>query len=153
GSVDSSRSAGRAQLWELDTPAAVVAIRGTSFALTFSHDAGARLGVFHGNVELQQAESAEGPGQVLSIGAHEEAVATRRKPLRKLKEFDAFMKDRYDGRAKLEHRHQEILGTWTSYTPSIRTGLRKKFVAPPPKRIRRPPPPRQRRATKIRNSY
>ncbi len=154
GIVDSARAVGRAQRWELNTPVAVVAVRGTAFALTFSRSEGSRLGVFEGTVEMQPAESAQGPGQAMRVNSGEEVLAARGKPLRRLKEPSGPMRVYAGKRGRLRERHQAIQRTWTAFTPTVRKDLRKKFVVPPSRHpAHKPRPPRRRPRTQQQNSY
>lgn len=147
GTVNSTKAAGRAQLWEIYTPVAGVAIRGTQFALHFSRAIGARLGVYEGEVEVQPAETAEGLPAATRVSANQEAFIPRGKPLRLLTAQSPLMVSLRARRVQVKRRQSQLEGTWTAFTPSVKKELRRKFVAPPPKpRPARPKPPRVRRA-------
>jgi hypothetical protein len=148
GSVDSDRATGHPQKWEINTPVAVVAIRGTSFVFRFTRTEGAQLSVYEGVVEMEPAETAQGKGQPIHAQAGQEILALRGKPLH-LIPHGPFSRRFEKKRSSLRRRHAVILRTWTPFTPTVRNDLRKKVVAPPPKRpIRRLPPrymPKSRR--------
>jgi len=146
GVVDSARAAGTVQSWVFNTPAFVVAIRGTEFALEFSKGKPGRLGVFEGVVELQPAETAAGPLSPVRVSAGQEAVAARGKPLLMLAKFSPGMQALSALRSRLKARQRQIHDTWSPFTPAVRHDARSKFVAPPPKRrvrrsVGRPPKP------------
>jgi hypothetical protein len=148
GKVDSARTAGIAQQWEFNTPAAVVAIRGTEFGLAFTKTEGSRLGVFEGTVEVEPAETAEGLQPPVQINAGQEALAHRGKPIKTLAQFSPAMQKLNSLRAPLQRRQRVIQNTWSPFTPAVRSELRRKFVAPAPKRVRiHPHPTRVHKAT------
>ncbi len=145
GKVDSARAAGIAQQWEFNTPASVVAIRGTEFALQFSKPEGCHLGVFEGTVEVEPAETAEGLQPPVRVSVGQEAVSRRGKPLQMLTKFTPRMQALSAKRAFVARRQRQIQNTWSPFTPAVRAESRRKFVAAPPKRPRiRPHPVRAR---------
>lgn len=147
GVVDSAAAAGRAQVWDIVTPVATAAIRGTQFAFAFDRAKGARLGVFEGEIDLQPAETAAGVLPPTSVAAGQEAFAPKGKPIQLLKAPGPWMQGLAQRRIDVKRRQLQLKQTWTPFTPSVKQDLRKKVVAPPPKpRPRRPPAPRVRRA-------
>jgi hypothetical protein len=134
GKVDSMRAAGTVQRWEFNTPAAVVAVRGTEFALEASRQGGTHLGVFEGTVELEPAETAQGLQPPVQVSAGQESVAKRGKPIQIMSRFSPRMQAIAGKRQVLKRRQQRIQNTWSPFTPAVRTELRRKFVSPPPKR-------------------
>jgi hypothetical protein len=141
GKVDSEQAAGSAQRWEFYTPAAVIAIRGTEFVLDVSQKEGTRLGVFEGTVEMQPAETAEGQEPPQDIAAGHEALAQRNRPIQILSRFSPRLAALAARRTAVRRRQQDIENTWSPFTPTVRTELRHKLVAPPVKHraIRRAP--------------
>jgi hypothetical protein len=145
GKVDSGRAAGTAQNWEFSTPAAVIGIRGTEFAIQADRQAGTRLAVFEGRVEMQPAETAEGLQPMMEIQGGHESVSRRGKPIQTLPQFSPGMKALDARRALFRRRMKQAQDTWSPFTTGVRAELRRKFVAPPPKtRPARPHPPRKR---------
>jgi hypothetical protein len=147
GKVDSERTAGTVQRWEFNTPAAVVAVRGAEFAIVASHEEGTRLGVFEGSVDIEPAETAEGRQSPQEVQSGREADARRGRPIQILARFGPRMAVLSALRPTLRRRQKQIEGTWSPFTPTVRTELRRRFVAPPPKHapVRRPPPRTRRR--------
>ncbi len=152
GKVDSKRSAGVPQKWEFNTPASVIAIRGTEFALDYTRAEGSHLGVFEGTVELEPAETAQGRQPPVPITAGHEAVIQHGRPIQTTTKFSPRMQARLNGRSYLAGRLRHIQNTWSPFTPTVRTELRRKFVSPPPKRASRRPIHRPAAARKIRKS-
>jgi hypothetical protein len=138
GKVDSARTAGTVQHWEFNTPAAVVAIRGTEIGLWASKEEGTHLGVFEGKVDMQGAETAEGPQPVTEIQVGKEAVARRGRPVQAASKYSPTMSLLAGKRRDMQHRQQVIENTWSPFTPTLRTELRKKFVAAPAKHRPKP---------------
>lgn len=133
GKVDSEHAAGSAQRWEFYTPAAVIAIRGTEFAIDVSRQEGTRLGVFEGTVEMQAAETAEGPQPPQDIGAGHEALAQRNRTIQVAARFSPRLAALAARRAVVRRRQQAIENTWSPFTPTVRAELRRKLVTPPVK--------------------
>jgi hypothetical protein len=92
GRLDSARAAGIPQSWEFNTPAFVIAVRGTEFALQASQAAGSRLAVFEGEVELAPAETAEGLQPPFRVTAGQEALLKRGKAVHTSSQFSPAMK-------------------------------------------------------------
>jgi hypothetical protein len=140
GRIDSLRAASMAQHWELDSPAAVLVIRGTEFVFVVTQGVGSRLGVFEGRVEVQPAETAEGPQTPLFIDSNHEMLAMRGKPLKTLEKFSPTMRSLLAKRRALRLSHQHAQAVWSPFTPTVRTQLRRNFVAPPSvkHKVRRP---------------
>jgi hypothetical protein len=134
GKVDSQRTAGTVQDWEFDTPAAVVAIRGTEFGLTAAKQEGTHLGVFEGKVDFQPAETAAGPQPVTEVPSGHETVASRGRPIQTFTKFTATMSSLASLRQGLRSRQKVIQNTWSPFTPTVRKELRRRFVSVPPKR-------------------
>jgi hypothetical protein len=133
GRVDSGRTAGTVQEWEFDTPAAVVAIRGTEFGLSASRQEGTHLGVFEGKVDMQAAETAAGPQPVTEVQTGHESVAQRGRPIQTFTKFSAGMSSLAVRRQTVRSRQKVIQDTWSPFTPSVRKELRRKYVSVPPK--------------------
>lgn len=145
GRVDSAKAAGVSQRWEFNTPMAVIAVRGTEFAIEAIPSMATRLGVFEGEVDMQPAETAEGLPPPIRIAAGNEGLLWRGKTaLRQVLGERMRGIDRI-GRPRLRERHRRIQQTWSPYTPLVRGDLRKRFVAPPPKAINRKPVRREPR--------
>jgi hypothetical protein len=148
GKVDSGRTAGTPQHWEFNTPAAVIGIRGTEFAIVFSKTEGTRLGVLEGKVDMEPAETAEGIQAPIEVIAGQEALARRGKRIATFARFSPVMQKLAKKEGALRRRLQQVQNTWSPLTPETRADARKKFVAAPPKPHRAPPRPgRTRRAT------
>jgi len=147
GKVDSARSAGVAQRWEFNTPAAVAVVQGTEFAIQASRAEGTRLGVFEGSVDMEPAETAEGVQPTVEVTSGHEADARKGLPIQIAARFSPPMAALAAQRAALRRRQSTIENTWTPFTPSVRAELRRRFVAPAAKHktIRRVAP-RKRRA-------
>jgi hypothetical protein len=145
GIVDSSRTAGIVQQWEFNTPAAVVGISGTEFAIEFSKAEGSRLGVFEGKVDMEPAETAEGLQPPVQVTMGHEAVAKRGRPLRTSGRFSPWMHILSEKLPALRRRQKQIEETWSPFTTTVRKELRLKFVAPPPKVKRNNPRPLKRK--------
>jgi len=151
GTVDSKRAAGSIQRWEFHTPAAVVAVRGTLFGITASKQEGTHLGVFAGNVDVQPAETAEGPQPVTEVPSGHETVARRGRPIQTFTKFSAMMSTLAARRTAVLRRQKVIQDTWSSFTPSVRKELRGRYVSPPPKHrsIRRSVPRPRRHSSPV----
>jgi hypothetical protein len=134
GKVDSVRAAGFSQHWDFQTPAAVVGVRGTEFAIDSSGREGTSLGVFEGTVAMEPAETAAGPQPPVEIPAGRQADAKRGKPIRISPRFSPHMMVLLAKRPPLRRRQKQIQDTWSPFTPTVRSEMRKQFVAPPPKR-------------------
>jgi len=134
GRVDSKRAAGTAQRWEFNTPAAVAAVRGTEFGIAASRQEGMHLGVFDGVVEVQPAETAEGPQPAQEVPAGREAVIRRGQPIQTFAKFSAAVSALAARRQAVRSRQKVIENTWSPFTPSVRKELRARFVSAPPKR-------------------
>ena len=143
GEVDSERAASTVQRWEFNTPAAVIAIRGTEFAIEFSKKNGARLGVFEGTVGLAPAETAEGQQPPIDVDAGHEAIVKRGRPIQTTTKFSPSMKVIAAALPAFRRRLREVQHTWSPFTPDVRAEARKRFVAPPPKPIHHRPPVRK----------
>jgi len=150
GKVDSERAAGTAQLWEFNTPAAVLAVRGTEFAIDVSRREGTRLGVFEGSVDMEPAETAEGLQPPQKIPSGREATARRGQPIQLLTRFSSRTTVLSALCPALRRRQKQIEDTWSPFTPTVRAELRRRYVTPPSKhsmirrshpRTRRSPPP------------
>jgi hypothetical protein len=152
GKVDSRRTVGTVQRWEFDTPAAVLAVRGGDFAITVTHDDGTRLGVFEGSVDMEPAETAEGPAPPQEVLAGHEASARRGKAVQVLARLSPRLAALSALRPVLHVRQTQIEDTWSPLTPTVRAELRRAYVAAPPKHsyVRRAPArPRHRPSTGI----
>jgi hypothetical protein len=134
GQVDSARTAGTPQRWEFNTPVAVVAVRGTEFAIEVAPRQSTRLGVFEGEVEMQAAETAEGLPAPVRVGSGQEAFLRRGRGSIMLSKFGPRMEHLARWRGGLRQRQARIQRTWSPHTPIVRQELRRKFVAPAPKR-------------------
>lgn len=144
GKVDSDR-APRPQHWEFNTPSAVCAVRGTEFAIVATREAGTRLAVFEGEVEMREAETAQGEGKPFRIEARQEGFAQRGKAIQVLKAFSPMMIERTKRRNDLRARFKKNQDTWSPITPAVRKDFRGKFVSPKNKLPkRRVLPPRRR---------
>lgn len=135
------------QNWEFKTPLAVCGVRGTEYAIEYSPEAGMRLGVFEGEVDVQEAEGPQGFPPMVRIGARHEAFIARGKPLKRLDAFSPSMEKLRAQRPDLRNRFNRMNGTWTPFTPTTRLEHRKKFITRAklrPKRIR--PNPRRKAA-------
>jgi hypothetical protein len=138
--ADSSRMSGY-QKWDIKTPAAAVAIRGTELAVHFSPPQGTRVAVWEGDIEMQAAETAQGENKPIRVAANQEGVAARGKPLQVLPKFSATMRPWFEKRADLRRRMQRMQQGWSYWNPQDRAGLRKQRVEPPPKVKPRKPRP------------
>jgi hypothetical protein len=133
------------QKWSFETPGAVAAVRGTEFAIHVTPEKETRIGVFEGKVDVQPAESAEGPAPAVSVLTNQEALLARGKKLAMLSKFSEPIAPWVAWRTNLRSRHQRIQGTWSPFTPAVRQELRTKFVKPLAKKRARPKRPRQRK--------
>jgi hypothetical protein len=133
GTVDSERAAGRSQRWEFNTPAAVLAVCGTEFALDVSKQEGTRMGVFEGKVAMQTAETAEGPQPPIEVSSGQEAAARRGRPIQTSAKLGSRLTALSALRGPARRRQKQIEGTWSPFTPTVRADLRRRFVAPPAK--------------------
>jgi len=139
GKVDSSRVPIQ-QRWDFSTPAAAIAVRGTEFALSFSSVDGTRLAVYEGLVEMQAAETAEGPQPVERIGANQEGWVRRGRPLTVQKTFSPEMQRLRERRAELRKRMAVHQQGWSVWNPQDRKELRKKMVPAFKKQTVKPKP-------------
>jgi hypothetical protein len=149
GDVDSARAAGIVQRWEFNTPAAVIAVHGTEFAIEVVPRQEARLGVFEGMVEMQPAETAEGPQPPVQVSEGQESISKRGKSIQTLAHFSPRMKILLSKRPSLEKRLKRVQDTWSPFTPSVRATLRSKFVAAPKPHPHRSPPGARRRKVPV----
>lgn len=149
GKVDSKRTAGTVQDWEFDTPAAVLAVRGTEFGITATKQEGTHLGVFEGKVDFQPAETAEGTQPVTEVPAGRETVSSRGHPIQTFTKFTPVMSSLASLRQVLRSRQKVIEDTWSPFTPTVRKELRRKFVSVPPKHhyVRKAAPRKPRHET------
>jgi hypothetical protein len=127
--------------WVFETPAAVVAIRGTEFALLHSDSEGTELGVFQGSVEMSPAETAEGTAPPIRIGAQEAGVVGRKTPLHKLTAFPPHLVQERNRVVNLRKRFQTAQHVWSPYTVEYRKEMRRKWI--PEFKAHKPPPRRQ----------
>lgn len=123
----------QAQQWIFNTPAAVVAVRGTEFSLEYAAPQGAALGVFEGQVDFQAAETAAGESPVVRVGAGEEAVLKRGAALQK-RPLTGPRRAWRERLPDLRARSRRVQEGWSHWNPEDRRALRKNRVAPPPKR-------------------
>ena len=146
GKIDALR-AGAAQRWEFNTPAAECDIRGTEFIIevSTSNPVGTRLAVYEGQVEMTPAETAAGEQPATRVEAMQEWEALRGKSLKRLAHFSQTMQTQKGKMKELRDTMRTIQGTWSPFTPEVRTTMRKKFIAPPEKPVHRKPKVRRRR--------
>jgi len=118
------------QDWEFKTPVAVCGVRGTEFAIEASRETGMRLGVFEGEVDVQEAEGPQGMPPLVRVGARQEAFVARGKPLQRLDQFSPGMVRHWNRRTDVRVRQVRVKKTWTPFTPAVRIEHRRKYVVP-----------------------
>jgi hypothetical protein len=148
GTVDSARVAGIVQRWEFNTPAALVSVHGTQFAITVSKPQGTSLGVFEGMVELAPAETAEGLQPPVQVSQGHVATLKRGQVVRTVNGLTPEMQRLKLPMSAFRRRQIQIENTWSPFTTTVRADLRKKFVAPPQKTQRAKPRPKPIRRAK-----
>ncbi len=139
GKLDSAGTVER-QNWEFNTPSAVCGVRGTEFALTTTPSEGTRLGVFEGEIDVQEAERPQELAPLVRVGTMQEAWVMRGKPLRHLRQFSPSLQPMLARRSVLRARQGRMKRIWTPFTPETRlearTRLRKGVLKERPIRKR-----------------
>lgn len=124
--------------FQVHTPVAVAAVRGTEFGVAVDESGNSEVGVTAGEVAARRTEGAEASTEEIILRQNEGAVVEHGRPVRHLRQLPPVLKRRMVRMAVLRERFPGLRGRWKDLTPqerrNIRRSLRERWENLPPER-------------------